>query len=105
MNKDNAQANKNIQELAQILSLEKEKELIEDFLYCLLTPAEIADVERRWDLVKALRQKTPQREIAQKLGISLCKITRGSREMKKDNSAFMRILCKYENNIDFTKFV
>ena len=102
MTKD--KANKNLQELAQILSTVKEKELIEDFLHCLLTPAEVADIAGRWDLVKALWKKTPQREIAQKLGISLCKITRGSRELKKDNSAFMRILSKYEKSIDFSKF-
>ena len=104
MAKDKTRANKNLQELTQILSMVKEKELIEDFLYCLLTPAEADDIARRWELVKALWKETPQREIAQKLGISLCKITRGSRELKKDNSAFKRILKKYEKNIDFSKF-
>ncbi|MDR2143572.1 MAG: trp operon repressor, partial [Treponema sp.] len=34
----------------------------------------------------------PQREIAKSLEVSLCKITRGSRELKKSGSAFRRIL-------------
>ena len=92
----------NIAELAQVLSLVKEGELVEDFLYCLLTQAEIADIAGRWALIKALKQKIPQREIAKSLGLSLCKITRGSREMKKENSGFMRVLSKFEQNIDFT---
>ena len=94
----------NIKELAQVLSLVKESELLEDFLYCLLTQAEIADIAGRWALIKALRQSIPQREIAKSLGISLCKITRGSREMKKDNSGFMRVLNKFEKNINFPQF-
>ena len=85
---------KNLTELAQVLSRVKESALIEDFLRCLLTPAEIADISGRWALVKALQQNIPQREIAKDLGVSLCKITRGSRELKKQNSAFIRMLKK-----------
>ena len=82
---------KNITELSKALSRASDANLIKDFLYCLLTPAEIADVAARWALVKALKQKIPQREIARDLGISLCKITRGSKELKKADSAFARI--------------
>ena len=89
---DDPRVNKNLAELAQVLSQVNESSLLEDFLRCLLTPAEIADIAGRWALVKALEQKIPQREIAKTLGVSLCKITRGSRELKKENSAFRRIL-------------
>jgi TrpR family trp operon transcriptional repressor len=82
----------NLKELSLTLSQVKDNVLIEEFLQCLLTPAEIADIAGRWALVKALREKTSQREIAKDLGVSLCKITRGSRELKKENSAFARIL-------------
>jgi TrpR family trp operon transcriptional repressor len=84
----------NFAELARLLSGAGESALVEDFLRCLLTPAEIADIAGRWALVKALRQKISQREIAKDLGVSLCKITRGSRELKKPDSAFVRILEK-----------
>jgi TrpR family trp operon transcriptional repressor len=82
----------NLSELARLLAKAQEGELIESFLRCLLTPAETADIAARWALVKALEEGMPQREIAKKLGLSLCKITRGSRELKKPNSAFERIL-------------
>jgi TrpR family trp operon transcriptional repressor len=81
-----------IDELALALALEQDKEGIKAFLYSLWTPAEIADIAKRWALVKALRKKIPQRQIAKQLGLSLCKITRGSRELKKANSPFASML-------------
>jgi TrpR family trp operon transcriptional repressor len=86
--------NENLADLARLFSQAESSTLVEDFLRCLLTPAEIADIAGRWALVKALQQKIPQREIAKDLGVSLCKITRGSRELKKQGSAFLRMLEK-----------
>ena len=102
MTMDDPRVNENFSELAKVLSKVSEGTLMEDFLRCLLTQAEIADIAGRWALVKALRQNIPQREIAKDLNISLCKITRGSREMKKDNSGFMRVLDKFEKEISRT---
>jgi TrpR family trp operon transcriptional repressor len=82
----------NLGELSETLAKTKDPALIRDFLHCLLTPAEVADIAARWALVKALDNKIPQREIARTLGISLCKITRGSRELKKPGSAFQKML-------------
>jgi TrpR family trp operon transcriptional repressor len=81
-----------VRELSRALAKTSDSGLLEAFLRCLLTPAELRDIAARWALVKALDRKTPQREIARELGVSLCKITRGSRELKKPNSAFRRIL-------------
>ena len=92
MKTDDPRVTENVAELARTLSKTADSALIEDFLRCLLTPSETADIAARWALVKALKAKTPQREIARNLGVSLCKITRGSRELKKPNSAFERIL-------------
>ena len=88
---DDPRVNENLAELSQALYRARDSRLIEDFLRCLLTQAETADIAGRWALVKALRQKKTQRGIARDLGISLCKITRGSRELKKADSAFNRI--------------
>ena len=82
----------NISEVAFALAETKDALLIKNFLRRLLTPAEIANIAARWALVKALEQKIPQREIAKTLGISLCKITRGSREMKNPDGAFHKML-------------
>jgi TrpR family trp operon transcriptional repressor len=82
----------NFDELARLLAAIGDPELMASFLRCLLTPAETADIASRWALVKALEKKVPQREIARDLGLSLCKITRGSRELKKPGSGFSRAL-------------
>lgn len=85
----------NIAEIAR--SLEgADATLIEEFLYSLLTPAEADEMAKRWALVKELAHGTPQRRIAEDLGLSLCKITRGSRELKKEGSAFRILLARGE---------
>jgi len=61
-----------------------------DFFGCLFTPAERKDFANRWLLVKEIDKGTTQREIARRFGMSLCKITRGSRELHKEESAFRR---------------
>ena len=92
MKRDNSIVEENLLELAGALAETSDAILIKDFLRCLLTPAETADIATRWALVKALEKKISQREIARTLGISLCKITRGSREMKNPNQAFQKML-------------
>ena len=92
MRKDSKKTEENLAELAEVLTLAGDPLLIKDFLHCLLTPAEAADIAARWALVKALDRKISQREIARELGLSLCKITRGSRELRKPDSAFRKML-------------
>ena len=88
----------NLDELALVLAKTKDAALIKNFLRSLLPPAETADIAARWALVKALEQKIPQREIAKNLGLSLCKITRGSREMKNPDQAFRKMLAAARQN-------
>jgi len=92
MESDDPRVEENITELASALAKTKDALLIKSFLRRLLTPAETADIAARWALVKALEQKIPQREIAKTLGLSLCKITRGSKEMKNPDQAFQRMI-------------
>ncbi|MCL2093130.1 MAG: trp operon repressor [Treponema sp.] len=82
----------NLSELALALSETRDPALILSFLQRILTPMETRNIASRWALVKALEQKIPQREIARTLGLSLCKITRGSREMKNPDQAFNKML-------------
>ena len=84
-----------IKELAAILAEIEDEVLIEDFLVSILTENEIKEIHSRWDLVKLLDQGVSQRMIARKLGLSLCKITRGSKELKKKNSAFKKVIREY----------
>lgn len=84
--------NISIHELADILVDIQDREFMVRFLSEILTPAEIDTLVLRWESVKLLNQGMPQREISKQLGISLCKITRGSRELKKHTSAIKQIL-------------
>lgn len=58
----------------------------------LLTPAELHDLSLRWRLLQLLEAGVSQRRIAETLGVSLCKITRGSRVLKQAGSVTARIL-------------
>ena len=92
MNRSDPRVDANLDELSRALAGTADARLIAAFLRCLLAPAETADIAARWALLKDLKAGCSQREIAKNLGLSLCKITRGSRELKKSDSPFERIL-------------
>ena len=79
-------------DLADAIVQIKDRKLAKEFLKDLLTPQEREEMEARIKLVKMLCKGTPQRKIAEKLKISLCKITRGSREVKYGTGAFKKLL-------------
>ena len=58
----------------------------------LLTESERHDLVLRWKLLKMLRDGIPQREIASRLHISLCKITRGAKILKDEQSVVRKLL-------------
>jgi len=63
-----------------------------DFLKGILTPQELDRIALRWKLVKMLKQGVKQRAISAQLGVSLCKITRGSRELKQGPKGFRQVV-------------
>ncbi|MBN2158021.1 MAG: transcriptional regulator [Spirochaetes bacterium] len=81
-----------LKEIAAVLAATGDGELIEGFLKSILTKNESEEISSRWELVKLLNDGMSQRKIADKLGISLCKITRGSRELKKGHSPFKSMI-------------
>lgn len=82
---------KDLYKLFATVDNEKEaKLLLED----ILTPQEVASLCERWQLVKELDAGTPQRDIAKKLGVSISKITRGSRMMQFGSGGFSYFLDK-----------
>ncbi len=58
----------------------------------LFTSSEIGDMITRWLLMADLYKGRPQREIAESRNLSLCKITRGSRMLKKEGGFMRRLL-------------
>jgi TrpR family trp operon transcriptional repressor len=89
---DTELADYNLTEMARTLAATDDYRLIQDFLYSLFTPAEADEIAKRWALVKRIAEGATQRAIAAELGLSLCKITRGSRELKRDDSPFRKML-------------
>ncbi len=83
-------------ELSEVLAECEDAQLIKHFLESILTETEVKDISSRWTLVRLLEKGLSQRAIAEELGLSLCKITRGSRELKKEASPFMRMLELYK---------
>lgn len=58
----------------------------------IMTEGELKDLALRWQLMKDLSDGFTQREIAEKYGMSLCKITRGSKILKDPNSICKNII-------------
>ncbi len=81
-----------LSEIARVLSGIVDPDLLERFFREILTPKEVRDISSRWELVKLLERGVTQREIARTLGLSLCKITRGARELKRNDSALRRVI-------------
>lgn len=79
-------------EISRVLAGTDDPALLEGFFREILTPKEVRDISSRWELVKLLAAGVSQREIARRLHLSLCKITRGSRELKKQDSALRRLI-------------
>jgi TrpR family trp operon transcriptional repressor len=69
------------------------KRLLEE----IMTDAERRDLALRWRLMQMLHAGVAQRDVAARLGISLCKITRGSRVLKDRHSVCRRLLDEMGN--------
>jgi len=87
-----------LKELSEALAKTDNSVLILKFLGSLLTPKELQEVSTRWALVKLIDDGMSQRNIARDLGLSLCKITRGSKELKKENSPFHEMIGIYKKS-------
>ena len=79
-------------QISEVFAAVNDPAEIRDFFTCLFTPSEIREFSLRWALVNEILEGKTQREIARRYGMSLCKITRGSRELKRENSPFRRMI-------------
>lgn len=84
--------NETIKELCTLISKTDDEKFLIEFFNCLFTKPELKDIANRWLIVKEIDSGTTQREIAKKFSMSLCKITRGSKELNKEDSAFRKML-------------
>ncbi|MBT6691758.1 helix-turn-helix domain-containing protein [Candidatus Parcubacteria bacterium] len=77
--------NKYFKNLAQYLAKKKKPQDMERFLQAILTPQELDAIPKRLEIISLLKRGVTQREIAEKLGLGIATVTRGSRELKKGN--------------------
>lgn len=86
-----------LDELSVSLAQTDDPKLVREFLASILTEYEAHEIADRWALVRLIDGGMSQRNISRTLGLSLCKITRGSKELKKHNSAFGRMVGIYKD--------
>lgn len=91
-NKTSRESNPDLSNLVRVLAKVRNAGEMQEFLGGLLTPKERARIALRWELVKLLERGASQRDIARMLRVSLCKITRGSRELRVGPEGFRRIV-------------
>ncbi len=75
--------------------ISKNKELLHEFLFDILSPVEYKELAVRWQIVKMLKSNTPHRDIAKSLETSIATVTRGSRELMNKKGGFNRVWEKY----------
>ncbi len=83
-----------IRELVKVFAQIDNARTMRRFFDEIFTEAERKDLSLRWELMRMLKENIPQREIAARLGISLCKITRGAKILKENRSVSRKILEK-----------
>ncbi|HSX40767.1 MAG TPA: Trp family transcriptional regulator [Candidatus Saccharimonadales bacterium] len=74
---------KELKELVEeFLKIKTEQEMT-DFLYGMLTPAELIELPNRLQIVKMLKRGVSQVDIAGKLHVGIATVTRGAKELQK----------------------
>lgn len=82
-----------IKQISNIISKMDEVE-INRFLSELLTESELSVLSKRWRILNMLSQGVTQREIAKELQVSLCKVTRGAKIVKRQDAIVTKYLIK-----------
>lgn len=86
-----------VDQLAELISKIKDQSLLKAFLSNILTPADLDEISVRLQVFKLLHKGLAQREVAQKLGVSIGTVSRGARELKYGEAGIKVILDKNEN--------
>ena len=68
--------------IESLLSVNSKKEM-EALLRGLLTQKELEELPKRLEIFKLLKKGVPQHEIADKVGVAIATVTRGSLEMQR----------------------
>lgn len=74
--------------LAKIRNKQEARKILKD----ILTPREIAALTQRLQIIKLLAKGVSHREISKKLRVSIAKVTRGSRALRRNHGGFPLLL-------------
>lgn len=85
--------------LAQYISQLKNEEEVATFLEAVLTPSERSKIDERIRIFVELLKGQPQRQIAEKLDVSITSVTRGSRVLKYDDPKIKEIMTRLFNEL------
>ncbi|HDR03676.1 MAG TPA: transcriptional regulator [Candidatus Marinimicrobia bacterium] len=91
-----------LNELIGVFTEIQDVETMGRFFNEIFTPKERDDFALRWRLLRDLHLGKAQRQIASELHLSLCKITRGSKVLKTENSITKKILKERDGDSDGT---
>ncbi|MBF0484171.1 MAG: transcriptional regulator [Candidatus Omnitrophica bacterium] len=83
-----------LKELLKIFNQIKNEKDMERLFQEIFTEKERETLSNRWLLMKEIHRNIPQRDIAQKFHMSLCKITRGAKVLQEKNSLCKQLLDK-----------
>ena len=75
---------KYMQDLAEHFLTAKDPESMNKILHGILTPSELIEISKRLQIFRLLESGMPQRQIAEKLGVGIATVTRGSRALKNE---------------------
>lgn len=84
MSQSSSQAT-HFRELVQYLLHQQDSKQLAQLLKAILTPKELKEIPTRLQIVKLLKKGIPQREIAERLGVGIATVTRGSKELHAGN--------------------
>ena len=86
-------------QLARILGAARNEVELQTLIDGLLAPQELEEVVLRWELIEELLSGRTQREISDRLGVSLGKIARGSRLIKYGPPEFRQLVERVQNEL------
>ena len=87
-----------MEEIAKLVSGLESCDEVYNFLFEMLSESELSLLSKRWRILNMLAEGRTQRDIASELGVSLCKVTRGSKILKNSNAVVTKYLMKEKNN-------
>jgi Trp operon repressor len=86
-------------DLYDLICAVKTRKEAKSLLIDLLTPQELDTITERWQEIQLLAAGKTQREISKKLGVSISKVTRGSRVLKYGTGGFDHFLRKLKKPV------